>query len=317
MPSSTPFIKRIERIHSIWHVQKSSAIELKMSEPCLIERDKLLSAYSTFKIGGPARLFCEVDTVDKIQEVLAYCRAHALRYLIIGKGSNCLFDDRGYDGLVILNKIAFCQLDYPVVSVGAGYSFSLLGVQTARNGWSGLEFASGIPGSVGGAIYMNAGAGGAETKDILAEVSFIDEAGSLRTLTREQVAFANRFSTFQQKPWAIISGKFRLHPLPEARKKQLEIVAYRTRTQPYGEKSAGCVFCNPPGHSSGALIQKCGLKGKRVGGAEVSPVHANFIVNAENAKAQDVLQLAHFVKNAVQEQTGISLEMEIRYIPYT
>ena len=245
-----------------------------VAQPCPFESDMPLSAYSTFGIGGPARLFCQVDKVELMQSLIAYCHFQGLPYFVIGKGSNCLFDDRGFDGLVILNKIAFCHFDYPIVHVGAGYNFSHLGVQTARDGWSGLEFASGIPGSVGGAIYMNAGANGVETKDSLTQVSFIDERAELQTLEKAHLDFAYRFSCFQRKASVIVSAKFLLSPLEQARKKQLEIVAYRIRTQPYSEPSAGCVFRNPALQSAGALIQQCGLKGKRIGGAQVSTLHA-------------------------------------------
>jgi UDP-N-acetylmuramate dehydrogenase len=235
--------------------------------------------------------------------------------LVVGKGSNCLFDDRGFDGVVILNKIVFCQWEWPIVHVGAGYSFSLLGTQSARKGWAGLEFASGIPGSVGGAVYMNAGASGTETCEALIEVSFVNEQGDLEILKRDQIGFSYRFSIFQKRKGAIASAKFLLTASEEARKKQLGIIDYRTRTQPYSDKSAGCVFRNPESHSAGALIQQCGLKGKRIGGAEVSTMHANFIVNKDNATSQDVLALAEEVKKTVKEKTGVELEMEVRYIP--
>src|SRR5689334_24429610 len=187
--------------------------------PC--ERDKPLSAYSTFGIGGPARYFSEVTAVQQMQALIGHCLSSQLRYIVIGKGSNCLFADEGFDGLVILNKIAFCHFEDAVVHAGAGYSFSLLGTQTARKGFSGLEFASGIPGSVGGAIYMNAGANGMETKDSLVEVSFLDEYNELKVLSRERIDFGYRFSSFQQKPVAILSGKFSLSFSEEAREKQL------------------------------------------------------------------------------------------------
>lgn len=281
------------------------------------EIDKPLSRVSTFGIGGPARFFVEVQKTDELQSLLAYCHSQKLPFFAIGKGSNCLFDDRGFDGLVILNKIAFCQFDWPMIHVGAGYSFSLLGTQTARKGWTGLEFASGIPGSIGGAVYMNAGASGGETCDTLIEATFVNERGEIEVLARDQIAFSYRSSSFQNRKGVIASAKFLLQPCEEARKKQLEIIDYRTRTQPYSDKSAGCVFRNPESHSSaGALIQQSGLKGKRIGGAEVSTMHANFIVNKGGATAQEILELAAHVKTAVKEKTGVDLEMEIRCIPY-
>lgn len=278
------------------------------------QTDKPLSELSTFGIGGPARLFFEAKTLGDLQEAIKYCHRENLPYFILGKGSNCLFDDRGFDGLVILNKIAFCEYEGPAVSVGAGYSFSLLGTQTARKGWSGLEFASGIPGTVGGAVYMNAGANGKETCESLAEVTFVNEAGEVEVLKREEMEFSYRTSIFQKRKCAIVAAKFLLLPSEEARKKQLGIIDYRSRTQPYGDKSAGCVFRNPQAGSAGALIQQCGLKGRRVGGAEVSTLHANFIVNKGGATSQDVLALAEEVKKSVKEQTGIELEMEVRHI---
>ncbi len=279
------------------------------------EVDKCLSQLSTLGIGGPARFFIEVQKSEELPDLLKYCHAQKLPFFVLGKGSNCLFDDRGFNGLVILNKIAFCQCEWPIVNVGAGYSFSLLGTQTARKGWAGLEFASGIPGSVGGAIYMNAGASGAETCESLLEVTFVNEHGEFEILKQDQIAFSYRFSTFQERKGVIASAKFLLHPSEEARKKQLGIIGYRTRTQPYSDKSAGCVFRNLDSHSAGALIQQCGLKGKRIGGAEVSAMHANFIVNKGNATSKDILELAEEVKRVVKEKTGIELEKEIRYVP--
>lgn len=284
--------------------------------PHLCERDKLLSSYSTFGIGGPARFFSEVSSIEHMQMLIGHCLATNLRFIVIGKGSNCLFSDEGFDGLVILNKIAFCHFEEKtVVHAGAGYSFSLLGTQTARSGFSGLEFASGIPGTVGGAIYMNAGASGTETKDPLLEVSFIDENNELKVLSREQIDFGYRFSSFQKKRVAILSGKFALKPAQEARSNQLKIIDYRKRTQPLSEASAGCFFSNP-GVPAGALIQQCGLKGLSIGDAQVSTVHGNFLVNKNRATATDVLALAKEVQKTVQEKTGIALQMEVRYIPY-
>lgn len=284
--------------------------------PYPFEVDKPLSQLSTFGIGGPARFFLEVQRMDELQSVLSYCHFRKLAFFVVGKGSNCLFDDRGFDGLVILNKITFCQFDWPIVHAGSGYSFSLLGNQTARKGWAGLEFASGIPGSVGGAVYMNAGASSAETCDALIEVTFVNEKGELEVLLRDQIDFSYRFSSFQNRKGAIASAKFLLQPCQDARKKQLNIINYRTRTQPYSDKSAGCVFRNPQSHSAGALIQQSGLKGKRIGGAEVSTTHANFIVNKGGATSQEILELADYVKKTVKEKMGVDLEMEIRSIPY-
>jgi len=280
------------------------------------EKDKILAPYSTFGIGGPALLFCTVTTIEQMREVIIDCKRQNLPFIVLGKGSNCLFDDRGFNGCVVLNKICFVEFDYPSVRVGAGYSFSLLGVQTARSGYQGLEFASGIPGSVGGAIYMNAGANGAETEKYLSDVSFMNEEGILTLYQRHELNFGYRSSEFQQMQGAIVAATFKLEPHEESRKKQLEILSYRKRTQPLSEKSAGCVFRNPSNASAGALIEKSGLKGKRIGGAEVSTLHGNFIINKEGARAEDVLALVHHVREVVREKTGCDLGVEIRVIPY-
>lgn len=276
---------------------------------------KLLSELSTFCIGGPARYFTEVHQIEELENVMAYAHAQKLPVLIVGKGSNCLFDDAGFDGLCILNKIQFCKHEEAVVEVGAGYSFSLLGVQTARRGWAGLEFASGIPATVGGAIFMNAGANGAETFDTLQEVTYVTETGERQLLKREDLTWGYRTSSFQQRKGAIAAAKFILAPSTEARQKQLKIISYRTATQPYSDASAGCMFRNPPQHSAGALIEQCGLKGTAVGGAEVSALHANFIVNKGNATAQEVLALTELVQKTVREKMGVELEREVRFVP--
>lgn len=286
-----------------------SSIPLKTNQP--------LSQFSTFGIGGPARFFCEVHTVKQMQTLLKECYDNRLPFLVIGKGSNSLFDDRGFDGLVILNKISFCQWDGSQVEVGAGYSFSLLGAKTARQGWTGLEFASGIPGSVGGAIFMNAGANRAETADHLLEVSFVHEKGELEIFARNQIEFSYRTSSFQYKKGAIVSAKFLLHSSGCARDTQRRLIQYRMETQPYRDLSAGCVFRNPPEQSAGALIERCGLKGMKIGGAEVSLIHANFIVNKGGATAKEIMLLASQVQNIVKEKQGIVLEMELRCLPFS
>jgi UDP-N-acetylmuramate dehydrogenase len=286
-------------------------------ETLVPEENKLLSSLTTFGIGGPARYFFEVHTVEGMREALAFCRSSCLCYMILGKGSNCLFDDRGFNGVIIANRIDFLQRRSPgIFCAGAGYSFSLLGTQTARQGYSGLEFASGIPGSVGGAVFMNAGANGREACESLDCVEFMTEEGELLQLQRGELSFSYRTSSFQSMPGAIISVTFRLDPAPTAREKQFKIIDYRKKTQPYGEKSAGCVFRNPECSAAGALIDHSGLKGVSIGGAQVSPVHANFIVNTINATAADVRALMQKVKQQVKEKTGIELESEIRCITY-
>lgn len=276
-----------------------------------------LKEYCTFGIGGDAALFCEAATAEEMQEILLYCRQNQIPFFILGKGSNCLFDDRGFNGMVILNKIAHLNKGSAgLYEAGAGYNFSRLGTLTAREGWSGLEFASGIPGTVGGAVFMNAGANGSETCETLEWVDFISQEGVLSRLEKKELKFSYRTSPFHEQIGAITAAAFQLKPSAEAREKQIGIITYRKNTQPYSDKSAGCVFKNPACHAAGALIDQCQLKGVKIGEAKVSEKHANFIVNEGNATSQEVLDLIALIKERVKEKTGIELQSEVRYIPF-
>lgn len=250
-----------------------------------------------------------------MEEALRIASEIEIPFLILGKGSNCLFDNKGFDGLVILNKIDFCEFDQNRIYVGSGYNFSLLGVQSARKHLSGLEFASGIPATVGGAIFMNAGANGCETFTCLESVLYLHADGSKKEYKKEELSFGYRTSSFQMMQGVILAAKFLLQTNEQARASQLKIIEYRLKTQPYKEKSAGCVFRNPKeGTSAGALIDQCGLKGCSIGGAKVSEMHANFIVNTGSASSTDVKELIAVIQKTVFERTGVHLETEIRFM---
>lgn len=281
-----------------------------------MEKNKFLSELTTFGIGGPASYYIKAKTVEDIKEAVLFAKSNHLPYFILGKGSNCLFHHEGYNGVVIQNKIDFFENSEPgVYHVGAGYSFALLGTKASQAGFSGLEFASGIPASTGGAVFMNAGANGSEIKDTLYSVDFLNDDGELIILLRDDLLFSYRTSPFQTMKGAIIGATFKLKPSITARQKQLEIISYRKKTQPYSDMSAGCVFRNPDCGHAGRLIEESGLKGVKVGGAEVSTMHANFIVNKGEASSDDVLNLIDIVRKTVQEKTGVHLEAEIRIIP--
>ena len=279
-----------------------------------LQCNRFLSEFSTFGIGGPIRFFLEVSNPAEMEEAILFAKQEQIPFLIIGKGSNSLFSDRGFDGLVILNKIDSIAWEEDRVVVGSGYSFSLLGVQTARKGWAGLEFASGIPATVGGAIWMNAGANGGSTSDTLDSVLFLSADGEIRTFRKEELSFGYRASPFQKMSGAILEATFVLKADENARASQLKIIDYRMKTQPLKEKSVGCVFRNPEGNSAGALIEQSKLKGVQIGGAKVSEIHANFIVNTGQATASDVQALIRHVQEQVKTNTGIELELEVRVL---
>ncbi|MBF8262373.1 MAG: murB [Parachlamydiales bacterium] len=275
-----------------------------------------LKQLSTFGIGGPVRYYLAATQISEIEQAIQWSVSHQISYFILGKGSNCLFDDRGFNGVVIHNKIDFCTFNGREAHVGAGSSFARLGALSAKRGLSGLEFAVGIPGSVGGAIFMNAGAGGRETSQTVDEVLYLHESGEQKIYSRGDFQFANRYSSFQTMRGSILSARFVFDENPDARQTQSSHIDCRRATQPYREKSAGCIFRNPPQKSAGALIDQCGLKGLCVGGAKVSEIHANFIINASHATQADVMSLIEQIQQRVFQQTGIRLEPEVRLVPY-
>ena len=280
-----------------------------------VETTRSFSEFSNLGVGGPIDYFAEVKTLDQMIEGLHFAKQKGLPFFILGKGSNCLFSDQRFSGVVLLNKIKFCNWFPSKVEVGAGYSFSLLGTQTAKKGFSGLEFATGIPASVGGAVFMNAGANKGEVKDLLISVTFIDQEGSIHTFKKEELEFRYRYSSFHKMKGAIVSANFSLERIDqEARQKQIKIIEYRNKTQPLNEKSIGCIFRNPLEGSAGALIEKCNLKGLTRGDAKVSEIHANFIINKGNATSVDVTHLIKEIQKIVLLQTGVHLEPEVRLI---
>lgn len=279
------------------------------------QRNRRLSEFSTWGIGGPISFFAVITTEQEMVEAFVFSRNHSLPFFILGKGSNCLFDDGGFDGIVLLNRIDYLTWEESAVTAGAGASFSLLGFKAASKGFSGLEFASGIPGSVGGAVFMNAGANGNETEGPLSKVLYLDSDGNRREYAKEELRFSYRKSPFHNMRGAILSATFQLEPCSHARAKQLAIVEERMKTQPLKEKSAGCVFRNPEASlSAGALIDRSGLKGICIGGAEVSRIHANFLINRGGATSKDILSLIALVQTEVYEKTGVWLEPEIRIV---
>lgn len=279
-------------------------------------RNEPLSKYSTFKIGGPAKYFFKATCEEELREAIGFARQENCGWICIGRGSNSLFDDQGFDGLVILNKIdGIKERGSGRFWAGAGHSFAHLGVWTARRGWTGLEFASGIPASVGGAVVMNAGANGRECSESLLEVRYLHGDGRIEVFERSNLQFSYRSSPFQDWKGVVLGAEFQLQRDEQARARQLEIVNYRQRTQPYGQPSAGCVFRNPGSEGAGALIDRLGLKGMRVGDAEVSTLHANFVVNRGAARAEDVLALLEQIEQRAAAE-GVSLQREVRVIPY-
>lgn len=293
--------------------------ELNEYQVGTVKKDEELSRHTTMKIGGPADLFIEPTSIEGLKKTMQLVQKYRVNWRAIGRGSNLLVSDQGIEGVVIKlgNNLKDMKLDGTQLTVGAGYSIVALAVLISKKGLSGLEFASGIPGSVGGAVYMNAGAHGSDISKILTDAHILFEDGSLQWLTNDEMEFSYRTSVLQRKrPGMVVEARFQL---TEGDKEQIVAVMqknkdYRKVTQPYDSPCAGSIFRNPLPHFAGKLVEEAGLKGFQIGGAQISEMHGNFIVNAGNAKASDVLQLIEYVKKTIMEKYNIQMETEVEII---
>ncbi len=289
-----------------------------------IRFDEPLDQHCSFQIGGPADVFCEPDSISQLIDMLDYAVTNHINYFILGKGSNLLISDKGMEGMVVhtarLNQIAH---DEHCVSAQCGASLKDLCAYARKLGLAGLEFASGIPGSVGGAVFMNAGAYGGEIRDVLHYSKYLvpDAEGlrsyaSVRHLKAAQHEFGYRYSIFQTSGYIHLSSLFRLtHDDPEAIAARMQdLEEQRWAKQPMDLPSGGSVFKRPVGHFTGKLVDDCRLRGYRIGGAAVSDKHCGFIVNLGGATAADVLALIDHVRQTVFTRFGVMLEPELRLI---
>ncbi len=283
-----------------------------------ILENESIKKYNTYKLGGKAKLIIFPDNIDKLIELLAIIKEQNIKYKVIGKGSNLIFSDKDYDGILIrLDNLNKLEINDTKIVVGAGYSLVKLSLETAKLGLSGLEFASGIPGSVGGAIFMNAGAYKASISELVEEVKVIDEDLKVKTLKNNDLHFDYRKSLLQEKRNYIcveVTLNLQHGNVDEIKEKINKRRMRRMETQPLEYPCAGSVFRNPIDVPAGKLIEDANLKGKRIGGAMVSPKHANFIINYNNASAEDVYNLINFVKQEIKNQTGIELKEEQEFV---
>ncbi len=285
-----------------------------------------LSKHSSFRIGGPAKYALFPKSSDELIYVVNTCKQSDIQFKIVGNASNILFDDKGFDGAVIftegLDSIEYIHRpDATFIKVGAGVSLTnLASVSGKKHSLSGLEFAYGIPGTVGGAIYMNAGAYGGQMSDVVVESTYYDiEQDRTVTITSETHKFGYRHSIYCEHPeYVILSATLKLiQSDPEKIFSDMsKNMASRKEKQPLEYPSAGSTFKRPEGYFAGKLIEDSGLKGYRVGGAQISEKHAGFTVNRGGATSKDVLTLIEYTKDNVKKNYGVELECEIIYIPY-
>jgi UDP-N-acetylmuramate dehydrogenase len=279
-----------------------------------------LSQHTSLGVGGPADYLVNPHDTVELRDVLLFARENQIPTLVLGHGTNLLVLDEGYHGIAIslVSACSHCNFSGHRVQAGANIALPWLANEVARRGLSGMEFAAGIPGTLGGALFMNAGAFGYYTADLVEEVVTMDRAGCMGTRPRSELNFAYRWSNFQDEDVIILEATLALKPgdrqsIEELQRQMLDKRAARHPRQP----SAGSVFRNPPDKTAGYLIEQAGLKGLTVGGAQISPMHGNFIVNNGNATASDILNLISIVKESVREKFGMELQLEIRVVGET
>ena len=282
-----------------------------------IRFDVPMSRLTSFRIGGPAKCVAFPKTEEELSSLLKLCAEQGIEPVILGAGTNVLAPDAGLRSLAIVLKDALEgmeQIDDTSIRVMAGVTMSRAAVFAAGLNLGGLEFAHGIPGTVGGGVYMNAGAYGGEIKDVCTRVRIMDMAGEARWITNEEAAFSYRHSAIEDNPWIVVAAEFELTPRPESEvwEKMKELIGKRRASQPLDLPSAGSAFKRPVGGYAAALIDQTGLKGFQVGGAAVSEKHAGFVVNLGGATAADVQELLKAVSDKVYDRTGIRLEPEVR-----
>lgn len=284
-----------------------------------VTTDVPMKSHTTFRIGGCADALCEVKDIPELKTVLALCKTYGVPYFVLGMGSNLLVSDQGIEGLVIVlggefNSISLMEGN--MIRAGAGCTLAKLCVFAKNMSLGGLEFAWGIPGSVGGAVYMNAGAYDGEMKQVVTAVDYMDGEGNVRRSRGEELALGYRHSRFMDTDHIILSAIFQLEPREQTiiQERMTELMERRKAKQPINYPSAGSVFKRPQGAYAAALIEECGLKGYRCGGAQVSPKHSGFIVNDNNATAEDVQRLIAHIQQVVKEQKGIDLCCEVKFI---
>ena len=285
---------------------------------CDYSENEPMSRHTSFKIGGPADIFVRPASVDALALAVAKCLECEVPINVIGSGTNLLVSDLGVVGAVIFTGgLADVTNDgSEIIKCMAGAKVSRVCSTALENGLSGLEFAWGIPGSIGGAVYMNAGAYGGEMKNIVKQCTYITRSGELITLENKDIKFGYRSSVFHTNGGIIVSAVLALSfgDKNEIREKMDDLIGRRKEKQPLEFPSAGSTFKRPEGYFAGTLIEQCGLKGFSVGGAAVSEKHAGFVINKGGATCDDVLRLVDIIKQRVFDETGVSLECEIKML---
>ena len=280
--------------------------------------DEPMKKHTTFRVGGPARALVEPGSAEDVKSVVEFCKSEQIPYYIVGNGSNLLVSDKGYDGVIIhlFKNMSAMRIEGNKVYVQAGALLSKVAVQAGRKGLTGMEFASGIPGTIGGALVMNAGAYGGEMKDIVESVKVLSKDGKIMELSNEQMDFSYRHSCVAEQEYLVLSAVLKLRQEePERIFEFMELLReQRSSKQPLEYPSAGSTFKRPERYFAGKLIMDAGLADYTIGGAAVSKKHCGFVINKGGATAADILALIQHVQQVVKEQSGVELEPEVKLI---
>ena len=296
---------------------KELPFELKRMLDALGAKENVpMAQYTSFKTGGSVRILAEPDTAEHTAELMRLIEAAGVEHYVIGNGTNLLISDKGLDAIVVRigEKMANVERSGRTIIAGAGASYAAMAKQSVQWGLMGLEWAAGIPGTVGGAVAMNAGAYGGEIKQVLTKVEYIED-GAVCSVEPEDSDLGYRFSRFAAPERIVLSAEFSLSPDDGMTKERMKDYSERRRAkQPLTYPSAGSTFKRPAGYYAGALIEQADLKGVSVGGAEVSTLHAGFIINKGGATSEDVKRLIELVQERVYENSGVALETEVKFI---
>ena len=293
--------------------------EMSKNIKCDVVYDEPMSSYTSFKTGGKADIIVSPESCDDILKIVDFCRENGTKPLVVGNGSNLLVRDEGYKGVVIHIGKNFEEIkltDECIIECLSGTSLMKLCRFAYDNELSGLEFAYGIPGTVGGAAYMNAGAYGGEVKDVIFKCEHINSDGTLSSYSGDELEFSYRTSAYKDSDKIITKVYFKLNKgnKTEIKEKMDDFMQRRKSKQPLEYPSAGSTFKRPEGYFADKLIEDCGLKGVNVGGAEVSQKHSGFIINKGDATSSDILKLIRLVQDVVLSETGVFLETEVKII---
>lgn len=281
-----------------------------------IRRDEPMKTHTTFRVGGPADYFVMPETAEEVQRVTELCRMEEVPCYVIGNGSNLLVSDDGYRGVIlqIYRSMSGISVQGNIIRAQAGALLSAIATKACENSLTGFEFAAGIPGTIGGASVMNAGAYGGEMKDVLKSVTVLDSAGQIRRIDRENLEMGYRTSIISREGYITLEAEIELsagNP-EEIRARMDDLRTRRVTKQPLEYPSAGSTFKRPEGYFAGKLIQDAGLAGFQVGGAKVSEKHCGFVINTGNATAADIHSLMRQVSAKVEEKFGVALEPEVK-----